>query len=1578
MAKKRKVINKNLIGMLTVAGMILSVAIVWILVNVIANKDPEIWASKGREYMEQGKYEDAQRMFYQAHEFSKDDRGRKDVQYLLAFADAQYLNGDVGNSFGSLVSAHAISPDDTDILNKIIERLWQFRWYFGDRSARDELQYTEKLLALEPDNADALAMRIIALTARGNRDDDNEAEADRLLEQARERFPKNSRVAIAELITRDRQLRSQLVGITDQQELKRLTDEFREFIIATAKPAAEAHPEDMFLTRVVVTELATRGDEELAIELMNRAVAARPDDPNVLREVARLYLSLAQSRVSDGKLAEGQAFAEKAIEAANAGREIAPGILELVTFLGSAQVVKSGGFSNAADEDFEKALTLYDTEFKEWLNLKNKDAWFSRRANEHVSLILNAFRTASFYASDFNDKERLARGREWMKKFVEQGNLRFADSPVANFMQGSYYIAAGERARATTEFEKAARSPAEMRIMFLRNFGVIPAQNLALLYRDLRQPGEALKWTDTAIEQYEELNIPPSIETQLNRAELLNELGREQESFDFLNSVRSAYDFDPRIDQVRARSLQKLGRANEAAKILAALGSDNDSIRFSKAEALYANEQYDAAAAELKEILKDSPANIPAARMLLDIYTKTERKAEAIPVLDDLLARVEDDNARRQMEAWRVVLTVENPEDRRQQLKQLITSESDPFKRAIYRYQLEYIQKNYEQAQVHLDEAEKIKPDDIQVLEFQIGLAAQSKDWPRAEKYVVRLSELNGDNADGATYRGSLALARGDCAEALKYFFDAQSKLPTLSSLKFKIAQAHVCLGQKELALEVLNQAVKSNPRDTQVRLMLYELLREQGRNEEAAEHLRVAVAVDPNNTRLKEAQEFLEEEEKPWEGVNRRLARLKDNPDDIQNIKRIAELLIKSRDIAIQAGDAKMRDESTRRAEEMITRGLETDPHSAVMVNFAKKYYLETGQVEKAEAAIDGFADGNPNPRAELGRNLMLAELYEQLNKFDDVDSAFDRARKWVETSDLDEKQRRMTLLQLSFQELAFNARIGRESRSYDIAQSIKANVNREDPDEESFYRLSQIQLARSLLAQRKAVDAEPILRDYLEIYPTDTDGVMLRAEMWLQRGFVEKAIDDLTKVLTDQPDNLLVRYTRADLLMRTRQYSTARDDLRKVKAQVKASDDEEVKESYLLATIAKLATLFEITEQYPQAEAELREMIEVLGRNLDKQAAQQLAADRLLRLFKRTDRLDRAETVCAEFMAKYPSAPYWPFQLGLLLNEREKYSAAADRFQQAMTIAMDRNVGLFSVCFSERLKSLMLANRAADAVAVFERREVADVAPVVTFTASRAFRKTDQERQADELELEAVRDGLRRTGGDLQRLVIEMAEQYDSTQFQNAWDRLAESVSDRTELARIRNIQAQDHIANKELEKALTRLDAGLAIDDKNAPEHVAALVMQAQSMDQLGRFEEAKRAYEAILVQRPEEVSTLNNIAYLLATKLDQPQAALKYSQQAINIKKDTAPLALIDTHAWILHLNGRDDEAEGRMREGLSQDPYYLPLVQHLAMLLEEKGNTGQATKLYLLMQDIANRDIDSEYQKKAKDALQRLQ
>ena len=107
-------------------------------------------------------------------------------------------------------------------------------------------------------------------------------------------------------------------------------------------------------------------------------------------------------------------------------------------------------------------------------------------------------------------------------------------------------------------------------------------------------------------------------------------------------------------------------------------------------------------------------------------------------------------------------------------------------------------------------------------------------------------------------------------------------------------------------------------------------------------------------------------------------------------------------------------------------------------------------------------------------------------------------------------------------------------------------------------------------------------------------------------------------------------------------------------------------------------------------------------------------------------------------------------------------------------------------------------------------------------------------------------------------------------------------------------------------------------------------------------------AIRAYEAGLADHPSDPTLNNDLAYLLAEANEQLDRALALADTALSAQPLEA--AYLDTLGWILHRQGREQEALDTFRKSLSLAPEGDPeIFQHVAAVLEAIGRPDEAAK-----------------------------
>ncbi len=100
---------------------------------------------------------------------------------------------------------------------------------------------------------------------------------------------------------------------------------------------------------------------------------------------------------------------------------------------------------------------------------------------------------------------------------------------------------------------------------------------------------------------------------------------------------------------------------------------------------------------------------------------------------------------------------------------------------------------------------------------------------------------------------------------------------------------------------------------------------------------------------------------------------------------------------------------------------------------------------------------------------------------------------------------------------------------------------------------------------------------------------------------------------------------------------------------------------------------------------------------------------------------------------------------------------------------------------------------------------------------------------------------------------------------------------------------------------------------------------LRLLATALQNLGRSEQAQQRYEQLLEIRPDDVASLNNLAFLLAMDLGQPAAAIPLARRATEALAGGAPpaqrAAVMDTLGWAQHLSGDNMAARATLEESL---------------------------------------------------------
>jgi tetratricopeptide (TPR) repeat protein len=146
---------------------------------------------------------------------------------------------------------------------------------------------------------------------------------------------------------------------------------------------------------------------------------------------------------------------------------------------------------------------------------------------------------------------------------------------------------------------------------------------------------------------------------------------------------------------------------------------------------------------------------------------------------------------------------------------------------------------------------------------------------------------------------------------------------------------------------------------------------------------------------------------------------------------------------------------------------------------------------------------------------------------------------------------------------------------------------------------------------------------------------------------------------------------------------------------------------------------------------------------------------------------------------------------------------------------------------------------------------------------------------------------------------------------------------------------------------------------------PKSSLLLLLQAELQDRRGRHAEAVALYRGVLEREPRNVLALNNLAFQLALRRDDPATAsraLALIQEAVD---EAGPQAdLLDTRAVIYLTQGKADLAIKDLRQALTEAPS-ATLYFHLAqahLLLNRDRQAARAA--YRKACDLGLREDDA--------------
>ena len=1548
MAKRQ--INKNLVAYLTVSGVLLAVVVVAIAAMNLAQRDPEAIAEKARVREEAGELQRAVQLYNSA--FNADEN--KDPKYLIEAARVLREMGEINQMFGTLNAAYAARPTDPDVLRSLLDRFWELRSLQLGQGER-VLECADNLLDVEPDNLLALVSKSYALMRLRNVDPANEEKAQATLERAIELDASDPHVALvrverAQYETAMRVREAQSTG--DLEQAEQAVAEGRQQVIDVYGPALKAHPENADLRVGLAQAHRDAGDWQRAHEILNAGLAIAPDDADLRFALGTLALAEVRAKLEEMSPEEVLALVREGLDHLDQAVAKEPALY--AAYARRADLQRAGWVADGRWEREPAAcqkelLDGIDAALRDTAGVRSMRSLFGR--TERLNLIAGACDLAlQFYHTSSDTAVRDA-AQAYARKFMQDAQKEFPEQPMTRLLQGYVALIDDDEMLAIKSFTAAAERAVRLSQLILAK------EELVRLYRRRNELGLAMQYTDDVIQNYVDAMQNPPSWLFTNKAEILMSLDRAQEAVDLLEEMAGAYPDDAAFQTALARARAMAGQGEEAVATLQALGDSAPSMLVDQARILAYNEEYGQAEELLRQAIGDEPARLPTAYLLVRVLNAQDKQDAAREFLEQQIAKAETDQTKRVLRSYEVMMVTTDPQQRQEQLLALIAEIPEEFERTSEYFNFWLREQDFEKASSYLNKMESMRPDEPEIARIQFDLAIRTGNCERASEYMVKLSKMDADHVGGATFRGRHELACGSAEKALSEFRAAEREFPQDTAIKLFIARALIQLQppRVEEALEAAQTAVEYDPRSFAAQKLTYALLEQLGRRQEGIPHLELAAKLNPDDPFIKERAELLDEERDPEAGIARREKLRAENPQDAANLVRLAELY-----------DRTNQPELVR---ERLEAAVDIDPTNMAVARMGASFFSEQQEREAGEAFLRKHIEALDGTYREIMARLLLGRFYETLGDLDGAMTVLEQARDRVEELGRDglaedyEKSRAMVAGEIG----EHYRRTQRYAEMIEAYRRQLSMLTAKDPATMSTYQSTRRSIIHGLLALEKYGEAADEIKAYRKDYPKDARGMLAEAELRVAQSELEEALAILTTVLQEDTDNTWALYMRARILIDLGRYSNARDDLLRLKSLVPTGLN--------LQHRLDLVRVYQLLGKSELAESELREMLPL-------ERADRTVEIRLIDLLTVTNQLDVAKAFLNEQIARYPDEAYWSYRLGNLHMRAGEFSGAAGPFSDAIEkIKTQENDSLrpfLQEVTADWLQALVSGNRSAEATAAYEQLEPELLTARTRTIGAAAYLAQHQRDVAVALLEQAASVAAGQALSDLQLVASRALNMLGYEDALAILERVAQYARGAEMSAAIQCVLA-GVLATGPDENAHARAQeiASTVAAQADAPADVRteALMVKAALQDGSGDLEGAVKTFADVVEIDPQNVRALNNLAYILADRLDRAAEAVPYAEQLHENAGENANI--LDTVGWVYHKAGRTRQAEAALQDALRIAPDNLAARYHLGVVYADTNQKALAERAFRKVSEDAAAQGNKEYAERAEAALRGL-
>ncbi len=919
------------------------------------------------------------------------------------------------------------------------------------------------------------------------------------------------------------------------------------------------------------------------------------------------------------------------------------------------------------------------------------------------------------------------------------------------------------------------------------------------------------------------------------------------------------------------------------------------------------------------------------------------------------------------------------PEERRSEIEeQVLSNIAEPVERSLRLGIFYRRNKQFEKAVVELKkaldmegwqekphgwvfrEAEEVNPRAL-AANHLFDMAVVTKDWEQAEQVVDVARRDDLDGCQGNVFAARLAYTREKFKDARLRIDECLKQRPVFSRAYSLRSSINAALGDDEGALEDIRRAVYLNPLDGLIAKafarLLYLRTREAGENvtsdqtNETGNALQRAIALNPYDVQLRSFYaEFIAPKE-PLKAVALLQAMQRAGPT-FENSVRLGELATK---VARAQSNQQRREALFAIAESALDEARKIRPRDKLMLQYYGDLLRATGRDQELEQIlIDSQEDG------------LLWSHYIQRGQYPEAEKILKQLRQ----SEPNNPNVVKGLLLIAEKTTDANA-----------AARYSQELISLDPSVDNY--LIQIQ---SFLRVGLVREAGLRLQSFTERHPDEPRTLLLRAWLAMRKGQLPTALELATRYLESNPDNAGGWRLRGEIHFYAGDMTSAINDLRKSKS----LSDESI-------TRISLAKAYLRSNRSEDAIRELKIALDSPGASSE---ARLLLEETYLRL----ERAGPLENLYDETLEEFPSSVFWLNRAGSFALQRGEFEKAEQLYEKSYQIKSEayrplankglRFDALYASAFDGYMRALIFEAGARntknwnpkklDELSELAREHLeTDYAPLAYLRMAQAKLQLGHKKTAVEYCRKAADES--ETNETLAAEVLlrmylmldsEEVEKYCIEKLESNPDSLAANFT-MFNVAKV----------NGQYNKAVTYIIKCIELTDPNNPRRVDYTVKKAEILTLAYQrssdnkfLEMAIADYESLLAKMPNNISVLNNLAYMLADSNERLAQALKYAERAYNAAPDEP--GILDTYGYVLYKNGKTSEAFEHLAAAQQQYEQSkagaVPEVyEHLGMVKEALGDKTGALESYKQALELGASRLSDKDKERIKKAIERL-